>query len=135
MQTLKFTDQNIFFTADTHYHHSNIVGTSVSKWKQGYRNFETIEQMNDTLVNNINERVSENDILFHLGDFAWGDRNVEWFRNRINCKNLYIALGNHDKEIRKRAKLQSMFTKVFEFGAEILVNDIRFVLCHYAMRT
>ncbi|PKP21672.1 MAG: hypothetical protein CVU05_06260 [Bacteroidetes bacterium HGW-Bacteroidetes-21] len=135
MQTLKFSNQTIFFTADTHYHHPNIVGQSISKWKSGFRNFDTIESMDDALVNNINEKVSEDDILFHLGDFAWGDRNVEWFRNRINCKDIYLILGNHDKEIRKRTKLQSLFTKVFEFGTEIIVDETRFVLCHYALRT
>jgi len=134
MQFLKFTDKKIFFTADTHYHHPNIVGPSVSTWKSGFRNFDTIEQMDDTLANNINERISEDDILFHLGDFAWGDRNVEWFRKRIICKSIYLILGNHDKEIRKRAKLQSLFTKVFEFGTEILINNTRFVLCHYALK-
>lgn len=134
MRTLKFTDQNIFFTADTHYHHPNIVGPSISTWKSGFRNFNTIEQMDDTLVSNLNEIVPEDAILFHLGDFAWGDRNVDWFRKRINCKTIYLILGNHDKEIRKKEKLQSLFTKVFEFGAEIFINDTRFVLCHYAMK-
>jgi len=135
MQALKFFDQTIFFTADTHYHHSNIVGPSISKWKNGYRNFDSIESMDETLVNHFNERVSKDDTLFHLGDFAWGDRNVEWFRSRINCQNIYLILGNHDKEIRRRAKLQSLFTKVYEFGTEILVENTRFVLCHYALRT
>ena len=134
MRSLKFSDQNIFFTADTHYHHPNIVGPSVSQWKKGFRNFDSIEQMDNTLVANINELISENDILFHLGDFAWGERNVEWFRKRINCKNIYLILGNHDKEIRKKEKLQSLFTKVFDFGTEIEINNTRFILCHYAMK-
>lgn len=134
MKTLKFSNQKIFFTADTHYHHANIVGPSVSQWKSGYRNFQNIEMMDDTLSNNINELVAAEDILFHLGDFAWGERNVSWFRERINCKNIYLVLGNHDKEIRKKPTLQSLFTKVFEFGTEILIDEIRFVLCHYALK-
>jgi calcineurin-like phosphoesterase family protein len=134
MSTLKFTDQNIFFTADTHYHHPNIVGPSVSSWQSGFRNFDSMEQMDNTIVSNMNELISENDILFHLGDFAWGDRNVEWFRKRIHCKNIYLILGNHDKEIRRRQKLQTLFTKVFDFGVEIEINNTRIVLCHYSMK-
>lgn len=134
MKTLKFSDQNMFFTADTHYHHRNIVGPSVSKWEKGYRNFETAEQMDDTLVNNINEIIGVNDILFHLGDFSWGDRSIVSFRERINCKNIYLILGNHDKEIRKSAKLQSLFTKVYGFGTEIQISDTHLVLCHYALK-
>jgi len=36
------------------------------------RDFKSLEHMNDTLVNRINETVSENDILIHLGDFSFG---------------------------------------------------------------
>ena len=134
MKTLKFSNQKIFFTADTHYHHTNIVGPSVSQWKKGYRDFQSIEMMDDTLTNKINEVVAAEDTLFHLGDFAWGERNVIWFRERINCKNIYLILGNHDKEIRKKPSLQSLFTKVFEFGTEIFIDETRFVLCHYALK-
>ena len=134
MKTLKFSEQRIFFTADTHYHHTNIVGPSVSQWKSGYRDFKNMEMMDDALANNINELIAAEDILFHLGDFSWGERNVIWFRERINCKNIYLILGNHDKEIRKKPSLQSLFTKVFEFGTEIFIDETRFILCHYALK-
>lgn len=131
---LEILDKNVFFTADTHYHHSNIAGPSISVWKEGFRDFDSVEQMDNILAFNINSLVKENDILFHLGDFAWGERNVEWFRELIYCKNIYLILGNHDKEIRRKNKLRSLFTEVYDFGTEVMINNVRFVLCHYSMR-
>jgi calcineurin-like phosphoesterase family protein len=56
--------------------------------------------MNATLVDNINNKVGENDILIHLGDWSFGgfDKIVE-FRERIKCKNIHLVLGNHDHHI------------------------------------
>ena len=100
--------QKLFFTSDTHYHHANICSATTS-WavNDGYaRPFDSLEQMNDTLVNNINEAVGENDILFHLGDWSFGgfDKIAE-FRDRINCKNIHLILGNHDHHIQKNKQL------------------------------
>lgn len=65
--------QNIFFTSDTHYSHSNIC-RATSKWGDDNltRDFKSLDQMNTELVNNINEIVGENDILIHLGDWSFG---------------------------------------------------------------
>ena len=68
--------------------------------------------MNDTLVNNINDTVGENDILIHLGDWSFGGfDNISEFRNRINCKNIHLVIGNHDHHIyRNKSDIQKIFT-------------------------
>ena len=86
---------NIWFTSDTHFGHKNIVGPKISNWKSGYRNFDSLSQMDDELLFQINKNVQQNDILYHLGDFAF--KNVGEYRNRIVCKNIHLILGNHDK--------------------------------------
>jgi hypothetical protein len=66
--------QRLFFTSDTHYGHSNIC-RATTKWTDSdsvTRDFKSLEHMNDTLVNRINETVGEDDILIHLGDFSFG---------------------------------------------------------------
>mgnify|MGYP003704315713 CR=1 FL=1 len=47
--------QQIWFTSDTHYSHTNIV-RGVSRWTDldKTRDFDTVEHMNDVIVNNIN---------------------------------------------------------------------------------
>ena len=64
-------NQRIFFTSDTHYNHSNIC-SATTNWSvnDGYaRTFNSLEHMNTTIVNNINNMVGEDDILIHLGDW------------------------------------------------------------------
>ena len=85
--------QKLFFTSDTHYNHSNIC-SATTKWvpvNRNTRQFDSLEAMNDALVNNINEVVGENDILIHLGDWSFGGfDSIAKFRNRINCKTILI---------------------------------------------
>lgn len=91
---------NIWITSDTHYQHKNISGPSVSSWKSGYRNFNSVQEMNDVLINNINKCVKENDILYHLGDWSFGGvENIYYFRKSIVCKTIHLLKGNHDQHI------------------------------------
>ena len=108
--------QNLFFTSDTHYGHTNIC-RATTRWTDAdnvTRDFKSLDHMNDTIVNNINEVVGENDILIHLGDFSFGGfDNISEFRNRIICKNIHLVLGNHDHHIeRNKDNIQRLFTSV-----------------------
>jgi calcineurin-like phosphoesterase family protein len=142
-------DQNIFFTSDTHYNHTNIC-RSVTNWRDAdgnvpvhnTRDFKSLSHMNDYIVNFINSRVRENDILFHLGDWSFGGfENIEEFRNRINCKNIHLILGNHDHHIeRNKANIQRLFSSVNQYlrlsvsikpGTTMYLGDYDFVLMHY----
>ena len=85
-----------FFTADTHLGHTNII-------KYCNRPFKSTSEMDATIINNINEVVKSDDILYHLGDFSLGNPGyIINYLERINCKKIRLILGNHDKEIRKR---------------------------------
>jgi calcineurin-like phosphoesterase family protein len=81
----------------------------VSAWDDkelNCRMFDTIDKMNDALVDSINERVGENDELYHIGDVSFGGINRLWeFRKRLKCKNIHLILGNHDHHIKKNHKL------------------------------
>jgi calcineurin-like phosphoesterase family protein len=108
--------QNLFFTSDTHYGHSNIC-KATTNWTDAdsvTRDFKSLNHMNDTIVNNINEVVGENDILIHLGDWSFGGFDkIEEFRNRIICKNVHLVLGNHDHHIeRNKDNIQRLFSSV-----------------------
>ena len=94
---------NIWFTSDTHFGHTNITGPSISSWKDGYRNFNSVQEMNDALVHNINKIVGEDDILYHLGDWSFGGvHNIHYFRKALVCKNIHLILGNHDHHIKDK---------------------------------
>lgn len=143
MKILLEKGQNLFFTSDTHYGHPNIC-SATTNWKDAEdltRQFKSLAHMNDTLVNNINAMVGENDILFHLGDWSFGGfDNIRIFRERILCKTIHSVLGNHDHHIKNNKDgIASIFSSVNDYvflDVRIPINKNRneryaFVLMHY----
>jgi calcineurin-like phosphoesterase family protein len=99
--------------------HRNIC-RGVTNWTDAEditRDFKTLDEMNDRIVNGINATVGQDDILFHLGDWSFGGfEMIEQFRNRINCKNIHLILGNHDHHIdRDREGIRSLFSSVHQY--------------------
>lgn len=81
-----------FYIADTHFLHANILAMQP-------RPFSSIEEHDEHLVGQWNLVVGENDICYHLGDFAFSltekaDR-VRWLFHRLNGRK-YLIYGNHD---------------------------------------
>ena len=141
MKIILEKNQKIFFTSDSHYNHVNLV-RALSNWDKGSgtRDFESLDQMNDAIVNSINAKVGENDILVHLGDWSFGGFDkIEEFRNRIICKNIILFLGNHDHHIeRNKENVRSLFMHVTTY--ELLeisrpnekdVDKYKFICMHY----
>jgi calcineurin-like phosphoesterase family protein len=90
-----------WLTSDFHYNHSNIC-RGTSKWSDlsGTRPFSTIEEMNSTILDNLNSLVMPEDQLFFLGDFCFGDKSLtgSW-RSKIKCRDIFFIRGNHDHGI------------------------------------
>ena len=138
-------NQKLFFTSDTHYAHSNIC-RSTTKWTDAddvTRDFKSLDHMNNVIVDNINNMVGENDILFHLGDWSFGgfENSIE-FRNRIVCKNIHLILGNHDHHIdRNKGDVKHLFSSVNHYVNLDLrqlslidknkIDRYKFILCHF----
>jgi Predicted phosphoesterase or phosphohydrolase len=79
----------IFLTSDLHYGHENII-------RYCDRPFETIQEMNDKLIENWNKTVCEGDLVFILGDFCFGSHS-QWNRLLDELKGKkYLIQGNHD---------------------------------------
>jgi len=117
-----------FFTADTHAWHSNIIGYCNRPWTDG-------GIMTQALADNINACVPAHGILYHLGDFSWGNKMwVEGFRSMINCGRIVLMLGNHDRLLRDSDDLHHLFHKVCEIGELNFGKRKKIVMCHYAMR-
>jgi len=133
----------VFLTSDTHYMHNNLC-RGVTRWRvkdehgnsvipsKEVRDFDTLEEMNDLMVQNINDTVGEDDILFHLGDWSFGGfEMIGKFRGMIKCKNIHLLLGNHDHHIESnKGETRKLFASVNNY-LELRVNDVNLVLCHY----
>ena len=137
------TTGRVFITSDNHYAHKNIC-RGVTNWRTqdgevpvgSTRDFETIEQMNERLVNGINNVVGQDDTLIMLGDVSFGGfENIGIFLDRLICKNIHLILGNHDHHIENdRENIQSRFLSVQHY-LEVNINDKNFVLCHYPLQS
>lgn len=112
----------IYFTADTHFHHKNVI-------RLCDRPFSSIEEMDRKLIENINERVKKEDTLYILGDFSFTAKPAEYL-SQING-NVVRVKGSHDYDIKEPyiIKLQPKGL-LDEYGTQQLI-----VLCHYSMRT
>jgi calcineurin-like phosphoesterase family protein len=125
----------IYFIADTHFSHSNICrGTSQWSAVNTTRPFETLEAMNDYIIRAINRVVKPNDILYHLGDFAFGNKDeIPALRARIACQDVRLIMGNHDRRyVRKRPELFECFQDIDSYD-EIRYNKLLISMCHYPL--
>ena len=115
-------EQNIFFTSDTHFWHDNII-------KFCNRPFSSIEEMNDTIIDNWNRVVDNNDIVFHLGDFCFcGSDKFKELVEKLNGR-IYLILGNHDWKTIKNWHA-SKFEGVYQ-QLSIKVNGKKIYLNHF----
>lgn len=136
---------NIYFSSDFHYGHKNIV-KGISDWedKSPCRDFNTMEEHNETLIQNINKTVSWDSVLYFMGDWSLGGRDSIWkFRNRLYVRTIHFIGGNHDHHIRNNSILKtddgfrnarSFFTSYNEI-LEKKIGGQSMVLCHYPMRS
>ena len=81
--------QNIFFSSDMHFDHSNIIRLCNRPW-------DSVSEMNQGLIDNWNELVDDNDIVFHLGDLFWHNSSANEEKLNQMKGTIYTIPGNHD---------------------------------------
>jgi calcineurin-like phosphoesterase family protein len=139
--------QKLWFTSDTHFNHANICSATTT-WNinngptgSNFREFKSLEAMNDRLVEGINSSVGQDDILFHLGDWSFGGfDSIRQFRDRLVCRNIHLILGNHDQHIAKnKDNVQEIFSSVHNV-LDLIVkwnvgtpmqDEAKFMLMHF----
>lgn len=118
----KYPESGIFFTSDTHFGHSKIIDYCK-------RPFSSIEEHDKTLIQNWNNTIGQDDTVFHLGDFAYG--NSQFIANIIKQLNGNIILikGNHDLR-NMNPTLYNIFSDVV-YQARILIDKQTVYLNHF----
>ena len=80
----------IWFTADSHFSHTNII-------KYCNRPFSNSQEMDDNLIKNWNSKVKKNDSVYHLGDVGLGNPiRLKHILDELNG-TIYLIKGNHEK--------------------------------------
>ena len=113
----------IYFTADTHFYHVNII--NICK-----RPFANVEQMNITLIQNWNSCVNYDDEIYILGDFMFKDGiKANNLLQRLNGKK-YLIRGNHDKFIEEETFNKNNFEWIKDYYV-LNYQKNKIVLFHY----
>ena len=123
----KLNPDKLFFTSDTHFHHTNILEFCNRPWGD-------IRTHDLALIQNWNKVVPYDGKVFHLGDFAMTS-NVDYLRELVLRLNgdIYLIMGNHDYRNRMdRESIKSLFKEVCDI-AELNVDGINLVMCHFPM--
>lgn len=148
---------NILATADSHFSHLNIsiyaerpvikIGDTYidnngnKKWVSKNIAVARTREMNEILINDWNKVVEKNDLVYHLGDFCFGDPT--YILHKLNGKIILIP-GNHDNDIinyirrttqdkiRIFGGLPLTYDKIFTIG-EVIIHNQLFSMSHFAM--
>lgn len=106
---------DIWFGSDHHFGHKNIITYC-------NRPFESVEEMDEILIQNHNELVKPGDFFYHLGDLALGkfEDSIQKAA-RLNGEKFLIP-GNHDRvwSKEKPARQERFLPMYEEAGFQIL---------------
>jgi len=124
----------VHFCSDLHFNHANII-------LYANRPYSSVEEMNESLIDNWNAVVKPEHIVYILGDFAFAKQDViKKFAIRLNGTK-HLVMGNHDKLIRNnqdafinKNKGDNFFSSIQEYK-EININGQHICLFHFAMRS
>ncbi len=117
-------ERKIFFTADQHFGHENIIQFQD-------RPFKNVKHMNREMVDRWNAKVNKDDTVYVAGDFAlrMGYSSLERLFLRLNGYK-HLITGGHDKSPVARLPWESQQWMRF-----LKTGDKEFiVLCHYCLR-
>jgi calcineurin-like phosphoesterase family protein len=120
----------IFFTSDQHFDHAKII-------KYCKRPFSNVDEMDSTMIRNWNSVVTDNDIVYQIGDFTLGE-NYERYLNSLNGNIVFVVpVFHHDKKwIERYYALEKTVDYVQKVNIAsslhlIEVGGIFIHMCHY----
>jgi calcineurin-like phosphoesterase family protein len=115
----------IYFTSDLHLGHKNII-------KLCDRPFASLEDMDETLVANWNQVVTNGDTIYIIGDLMFRTQtHPADVLKRLKGKK-HLILGNHDRSWLNKVDATDFFKSV-ESYTEISDGKRKLALCHYPM--
>lgn len=86
----------IFFTSDHHFGHTNILKYEDAMRRNAHGGrFQTVEEMDEYLIDQWNATVSPGDTVYHLGDLSYKLNTIEQVLPFLNG-SVTLVVGNHD---------------------------------------
>ena len=116
----------VFWTSDLHFFHKKI-GLFCQETRQG----DTVEEMNELIIEKWNKKVRRGDLVRHLGDFSFGtiEETIQVLK-RLNGSKHFIR-GNHDRILDTIVKTHPNLMQTYKEYDTVKVGNDRFVLFHF----
>ncbi|MDR0815593.1 MAG: metallophosphoesterase, partial [Bacteroidales bacterium] len=125
----------IYFTADTHFFHANIIKHCPDRPYSGAGDGIS----HDTwLIDLWNNTIEKKDIVYIIGDFAFGNKPfVEKLLGKLHGQK-HLIIGNHDASSSKSPNYFESISQIkdLSFKASVhpfLKKDFDLALCHYPL--
>lgn len=114
----------IYFISDLHLFHKNVI-------QHSNRPFISVEEMNQTIIDNWNATINKEDEVYILGDFIvrGTGQQANQILKQLNGKK-YLIKGNHDHFLDDKEFDITLFEWVKNYYT-FRYNKIKFVLFHY----
>jgi calcineurin-like phosphoesterase family protein len=117
----------IFFSSDLHLYHKAILSS---------RPYYSIEEMNETLIDNHNELVDHTDTVYWLGDFGLNVGKNQLIRDLNRFKGQkHLIIGNHDDAKQLKTMIGLSNIRSVNDVLELNINNKSIFLSHYPHRS
>ena len=114
-----------YYISDLHFYHEMLLR------KADHRQFENVEEMNEYIIKQWNNKVNKNEDVVVLGDLSFGNGiQTNEILNRLKGK-IYLILGNHDHNFLKDKNFNNNRFGWIKNYAELNDNKRKVVLSHY----
>ncbi len=96
------------------------------------RPFANVNEMNTTILNNLESKVKPGDTLYFLGDLSFRKDIALLFFELLTDIEIHFIIGNHDQTdvIKLAEKSCASISRL----KEIQIEEQSITLCHYALR-
>ena len=110
-----------FYIGDLHFNHERAIDFD-------NRPFESVEEMNETLIDNWNNQIGKKDEVYIVGDFFMKNQNAVEILSRLKG-NKFLVKGNHD---RINSDMAKHFIKIEPY-MRLKDEGHKLVLSHYPL--
>ncbi|WP_150272887.1 metallophosphoesterase family protein [Paenibacillus tepidiphilus] len=113
-----------YYIADPHFGHANIIHMTK-------RPFATVEAMDQAMIDAWNERVTDEDEVYIIGDLIYRSRFTAGYYLSQLKGSKHLILGNHDKWLKPEE--HHHFFESISHIKELTDEGKYLVLCHYPL--
>ena len=113
-----------YFISDTHFFHARAIGFD-------NRPFASVTEMDEEMIRRWNDRVTDDDTVYHLGDVSFGhEEETIALLNRLHG-HMVLIKGNHDDKLLRSESVAARFDSIKDYMELPLDERKRIVLFHY----